>query len=179
MALGCRRRSAARGDVTVPCLRSPCCRALRPAVPRRLIASHAEITAPRSSSPLVWRRSSKQGSDPRRSPLREVSWGWSHASDANENEAPPPGAGRWAKRSTAHQRGRHRSGRARENAAPCSASDRNVARQHARAATSPQPSRRAAHRHAPAPDQPAGSRRAGLPTARTPVPRRASSPSQR
>ena len=37
---------------------------------------------------------SKQGSDPRRSPLREVSWGWSHASDANETRrAPGRGAG--------------------------------------------------------------------------------------
>ena len=42
----------------------------------------------------MWRRSSKQGSDPRRSPLREVSWGWSHASDANETRrAPGRGAG--------------------------------------------------------------------------------------
>ena len=156
MALGCRRRSAARGDVTVPCLRSPCCRALRPAVPRRLIASHAEITAPRSSSALVWRRSSKQGSDPRRSPLREVSWGWSHASDANETRRPARAGG-------AGQRDRRASGRAREKRCPTLGSDRNVAQQHARAATSQQ-------------------RRAGLPTASTPqrpAPRPSQQPSRR
>ena len=148
MALGCRRREAAaqaaRGDETVdrPCLRQP----LQPgastgghtAFDRRL------SVAPRS----MWRRrsGSKQGSDPRRSPLREVSWGSSHASDADENEAPP--AGRWA------QRDRRASGRSARETLPHATEREKLER--ARSST-----------HASAPP-PASSRRAGLPPARSP-----------
>ena len=129
---------AARGDETLdrPCLRQP----LQPgastgghtAFDRRL------SVAPRS----MWRRrsGSKQGSDPRRSPLREVSWGWSHASDANETR--PPGRALGSKEIDGHRPQRAR------NAAPrCATRETGTcAQQHARpgATTSQQPSRRAA-----------------------------------
>ena len=77
----------------------------------------------------MWSSASKQGSDPRRSPLREVSWGWSHASDANEARRPRPGAGH--KEIDGHRAA------AREKRCPTLGSDRNVAQQHARAATKP------------------------------------------
>jgi hypothetical protein len=70
------------------------------------------------------------------------------------DEAPP--AGRWPKRSTA-QRGSHRTGRAREKRCPTLGSDRNVAQQHARAATSQQPARRAAPSKKPPAPRPASS----------------------
>ena len=68
-----------------PCSRSPCCRAGTRRFDYPLAQRHAASR---------WGVESKQGSDPRRSPLREVSWGWSHASDANETRrAPGRGAG--------------------------------------------------------------------------------------
>ena len=141
MALGCRRREAAaqaaRGDETVdrPCLRQP----LQPgastgghtAFDRRL------SVAPRSMSSMWRRRSgSKQGSDPRRSPLREVSWGWSHASDADETRRPRALGGKEIDDG-------HRAA-AREKRCPTFRNKGTRAQQHARAATSQQPSRRVA-----------------------------------
>ena len=136
-----------------PCSRSPCSRALRPAVTRRfdrLSQRHARLS--------MWRGGrSKLGSATQ--PLREVSWGWSPRLGRERNEAPRPGAGA----------GKEIDG----SAATSIGRSARETLPHARK----RPERRAAARtrrdqpaavaqgcpqHAPAP-RPASSRRAGLP----------------
>ena len=163
MALGCRRRSAPRGDVTVPCLRSPCCRALRPAVPRRLIASHAEITAPRSSSPLDGGVRSKARI--RDAALSGRSRGAGATPRTRTKRGAPAGPGRWAGKEIdgiGPQRAR--------NAAPRSGTRETgtCAQQHARPGATTSQQRRAGLPTARPSARPASSRRAGLPPASTP-----------